>query len=150
MSGDLGVEPLDGRRGSMPNEGSLAGLRVLVVEDEPIVAWDLAETLETCGCEIVGPAYDLAQAEELSREGTLDGAVLDVNLGGEKVFPLADTLARVAVPFCFVTGYGVAGLRPEDREHPVLQKPVDTGRLLQVVQRWRRGSDARTEPDSPS
>lgn len=135
----------------MPNEGALAGLKVLVVEDEPIVAWDLAETLETYGCEIVGPAYDLAQAKALSRERTLDGAVLDVNLGGEKVFPLADALAEVPIPFCFVTGYGVAGLRPEDLEHPVLQKPVDTDCLVQVVERWRSAErGARVESDKAS
>ena len=135
----------------MPNQGALAGLKVLVVEDEPIVAWDLAETLEAYGCEIVGPAYDLAQASELSRGRTLDGAVLDVNLGGEKVFPLADALAEVPIPYCFVTGYGVAGLRPEDLEHPVLQKPIDTDRLVQVVQRWRPAErGARVEPDNPS
>jgi DNA-binding NtrC family response regulator len=132
----------------MQNEGVLAGLRVLVVEDEPIVAWDLAETLETYGCEIVGPAYDLAQAKELSRERTVDGAVLDVNLGSDKVFPLADSLAAVPIPFCYVTGYGVAGLRPQDLQHPVLQKPVDTGRLVQVVQNWRPAGARPNEPDS--
>ena len=135
----------------MPKEGALAGLRILVVEDEPIVAWDLAESLETYGCEIVGPAYDLTQAKALSRENSLDGAVLDVNLGGEKVFPLADALAEVPIPFCFVTGYGVAGLRPEDLEHPVLQKPVDTEFLVQVVERWRpAGRGVRVEADNAS
>jgi CheY-like chemotaxis protein len=131
----------------MQNEGVLAGLRVLVVEDEPIVAWDLAETLETYGCEIVGPAYDLAQAKELSLERAVDGAVLDVNLGSDKVFPLADCLAARPIPFCYVTGYGVAGLRPQDLEHPVLQKPVDTGRLVQVVQHWRPATGAA--PNEP-
>lgn len=114
------------------------GLRVLVVEDEPIVAWDLADNLERRGCDIVGPAYDLAEAMALCREPAFDGAVLDVNLSGEKVFPVADTLAERAIPFCFVTGYGVAGLRPEDRNRPILQKPVAPDDLARIVQSWRQ------------
>jgi DNA-binding response OmpR family regulator len=122
----------------MQQDGVLAGLRILVVEDEPIVAWDLADALEHEGCEVVGPAYDLAQALTLSRERGLDGAVLDVNLSGEKVFPAADVLSRGAVPFCFVTGYGAAGLRPEDLDRPILQKPIDPRSLTGIVERWRQ------------
>lgn len=115
----------------------LRGMRVLVVEDEPIVAMDLADTLESHGCEVVGPAYDLMQAADLSREQALDGAVLDVNLGDEKVFPVADDLAQGRVPFCFVTGYGAAGLRPEDLGRPILQKPVDPECIVRIVECWR-------------
>jgi DNA-binding NtrC family response regulator len=111
----------------------LAGRRILVVEDEPIVAWDLAETLASYGGEVVGPAHDLPQAEKLSQE-PLDGAVLDVNLGDQKVFPVADALAERRVPFCFVTGYGVAGLRPGDLDRPVLQKPVDPELIVRAVE----------------
>jgi DNA-binding response OmpR family regulator len=121
----------------MKGAGALAGLRILVVEDEPIVAWELAKSLERHGCEVVGPAYDLMQARELSRERALDGAVLDVNLGREMVFPLADALANEGVPLCFVTGYGVAGLRPVDLEWPVLQKPIDIKHLVRTLERWR-------------
>lgn len=121
----------------MQNEQVLAGQRILVVEDEPIVAWDLAATLETYGCEIVGPAYDLTQAESLSQE-PLGGAVLDVNLGDNKVFPVADALAERQIPFCFVTGYGVGGLRPADLNRPVLQKPVAPELLVQTVASWRQ------------
>ena len=121
----------------MQKDGVLAGLRILVVEDEPIVAWDLADALERQGCEVVGPAYDVAQAEKLSREQALDGAVLDVYLGDQKVFPVADILSEGPIPFCFVTGYGVSALRPDDLDHPVLQKPVDPQHLVGIVQRWR-------------
>ena len=122
----------------MQKDGALAGLRILVVEDEPIVAWDLADALERQGCQVVGPAYDMAQAEKLSREHVLDGAVLDVHLGGRKVFPVADILSEGTIPVCFVTGYGVTGLRPDDLDHPVLQKPVDPQHLVGIVQRWRQ------------
>jgi CheY-like chemotaxis protein len=121
----------------MQNDQLLAGLRILVVEDEPIVAWDLADGLGSHGCEVVGPAYGLAEAEQLSQERGLDGAVLDVNLGGEKVFPVADILAGRNIPFCFVTGYGVAGLRPDDSARPILQKPVDPERIARIAQHWR-------------
>jgi CheY-like chemotaxis protein len=121
----------------MQNDGVLAGLRILVVEDEPIVAWDLAGGLEAQGCKVVGPAYDLAQAEKLSQE-PLDGAVLDVNLGDQKVFPVADTLAERQIPFCFVTGYGLGGLRPCDLDRPVLQKPVVPEAIVRAVEAWRR------------
>jgi CheY-like chemotaxis protein len=116
----------------MQKDQVLAGLRILVVEDEPVVAWDLAETLESQGCEIVGPAYNLAQAEKLSQE-PLDGAVLDVNLGDKKVFPVADVLTKRQIPYCFVTGYGLGGLRPGDLERTVLQKPISSQRIVQAV-----------------
>jgi DNA-binding response OmpR family regulator len=119
-------------------DDALAGLRILVVEDEPVVAWDLADTLQRHGCEVVGPAYDLEQAEELSRKNALSGAVLDVNLGGDKVFPVADVLAAGEVPYCFVTGYGPAGLRPDDLDRPILQKPVDPEQVVRTIERWRR------------
>lgn len=122
----------------MQKDNALAGLRILVVEDEPVVAWDLAETLESHGCEVVGPAYDLQHAETLSQEASaLSGAILDVNLGKEKVFPLADALAQEQVPYCFVTGYGPAGLRPNDLDRPILQKPVDPEAIVRTIERWR-------------
>ncbi|MDB5459117.1 MAG: hypothetical protein JWO72_858 [Caulobacteraceae bacterium] len=124
----------------MQNGGVLSGLRILVVEDEAIVAWDLVDSLESQGCEVVGPAYDLAEAEQLSRDQALNGAVLDVNLGGDKVFPVADTLAERDIPFCFVTGYGAAALRPNDLGRPLLQKPVDAASIVRIAQDWRRNS----------
>ena len=121
----------------MQEGGGLAGLRVLLVEDEPIVALALMGALRSFGCEVVGPAYDLTQAELLS-QGPLDGAILDVNLGDKKVFPVADILAEREIPFCFVTGYGVAGLRPGDLDRPVLQKPVDPELIGQTLGSWRQ------------
>jgi CheY-like chemotaxis protein len=121
----------------MRNGETLSGLRILVVEDEPIIAWAIADSLESSGCEVVGPAHDLAAATHLCRDSDLHGAVLDVNLGNDKVFPVADSLAERNVPYCFVTGYGVAGLRPGDLVRPVLQKPVDPVSIVQTVGCWR-------------
>jgi CheY-like chemotaxis protein len=128
---------------------SLSGLRILVVEDEALIAWALADCLESRGCEVVGPAYDLEEALSLSREATLDGAFLDVNLGRQKVFPAADVLAERGIPFCFVTGYGVSALRPEDLRRPVLQKPVEAADLMRVVATWRKAPSCAEKPAAP-
>ncbi|HEX5379226.1 MAG TPA: response regulator, partial [Phenylobacterium sp.] len=101
---------------------NLAGLRVLVVEDEMMVSMLIEDMLEDLGCTVVGPASRLDEAMVLAREADLDCAVLDVNLGGQSIFPVADLLRAKGAPFAFATGYGDAGLREVDRGSPVLQK----------------------------
>lgn len=113
--------------------------RVLLVEDEALVAMMMEDLLHDLGCEVVGSfgrlsaAIDwLAQAQQAP-----DGAVLDVNLGGgDMVFPLAHALRERGVPFAFATGYAAL---PEDGfgEVPVLQKPVDEAKLWPVIQAFR-------------
>ena len=111
----------------------LAGLRVLVVEDEMMVSMLIEDMLEDLGCKVVGPASRLEEAIELANTVELDCAVLDVNLGGQPIFPLADILRAKGVPFAFATGYGDAGLRDVDRGSPVLQKPFREGDLARVL-----------------
>src|SRR3546814_355161 len=82
----------------------LHGLRVLVVEDNFLLADVIADTLREYGCEVVGPAGDVAMAVKLAREAELDGAVLDLNLYGEFCFPVAAALAERSVPYLFLTG----------------------------------------------
>lgn len=82
----------------------LIGKRILIVEDEAILALDLACTMEDFGAEVLGPCYRLGDALDLTDETALDGAILDVDLAGEKVFPLADRLAGEKIPFVFHTG----------------------------------------------
>ena len=101
----------------------LPGPRILVVEDEAMVAMMLEDMLLDLGCEVVGPAASLKTGLALARQGGLDAAVLDVNLAGEKAFAIADVLAEQGVPFVYATGYGRAGLRGEDEQRLVLQKP---------------------------
>ena len=110
--------------------------RVILVEDEPLVAMMMEDLLTDLGCEIAGSFGSLGAALAwLAKQDALpDGAVLDVNLGGgETVFPLAEALRARGVPFAFATGYGVL---PSDGypDTPLIHKPVDQGQLLPVVQ----------------
>ena len=131
MADDL-VDPRVGAR-SMNTEASLVGLRVLVVEDEMMVSMLIEDMLSDLGCTVVGPASRLDEAIELANRSELDCAVLDVNLGGQPIFPLADILRAKGAPFAFATGYGDAGLREVDRGSPVLQKPFREGDLARVL-----------------
>ncbi|MDO8323029.1 MULTISPECIES: response regulator [unclassified Phenylobacterium] len=111
----------------------LAGLRVLVVEDEMMVSMLIEDMLTDLGCIVVGPAARLDEAIALAEGEQIDCAVLDVNLGGQPIFPLADILRAKGAPFAFATGYGDAGLRDVDKGSLVLQKPfreTDLARIL--------------------
>lgn len=111
----------------------LTGLRVLVVEDEMMVSMLIEDMLTDLGCIVVGPAARLDEAIALTESDQIDCAVLDVNLGGQPIFPLADILRAKGAPFAFATGYGDAGLRDVDKGSPVLQKPfreTDLARIL--------------------
>jgi CheY-like chemotaxis protein len=111
----------------------LNGLRVLVVEDEMMVSMLIEDMLTDLGCVVVGPAARLDEAIALAESEQIDCAVLDVNLGGQPIFPLADILRAKGAPFAFATGYGDAGLRDVDKGSLVLQKPfreTDLARIL--------------------
>ena len=114
-------------------DGKLDGLRVLVVEDEMMVSMLIEDMLGELGCQVVGPASRLDEALELAKDAEMDCAVLDVNLGGQPIFPLADLLRERGLPFAFATGYGDAGLRDVDKGSPVLQKPFREGDLAKVL-----------------
>lgn len=120
----------------------LEGLRVLVVEDEMMVSMLIEDMLTDLGCTIVGPASRLDEALQIAREVELDCAVLDVNLGGQPIFPLADLLREKGAPFAFATGYGDAGLRDVDKGSPVLQKPFRESDLARVLGELRTKAGA--------
>jgi CheY-like chemotaxis protein len=109
--------------------------RVLLVEDEALVAMMMEDLLQDLGCELAGSFSDLAAAQAwlaADRAG-LDGALLDVNLGGgEMVFPLARMLRARRVPFAFATGYAELP-DPDFPEAPMLRKPVDQDALAPIV-----------------
>jgi CheY-like chemotaxis protein len=111
----------------------LAGLKVLVVEDEMMVSMLIEDMLSDLGCTVVGPASRLDEAMDLVRDGEMDCAVLDVNLGGQPIFPVADALRAKGRPFAFATGYGDAGLRDVDKGSPVLQKPFREADLARIL-----------------
>lgn len=102
----------------------LSGRRVLVVEDESLVAMLLETILEDMECIPVGPASNIDDGEILARDTeNLDAALLDVNVAGRQVFPVAEVLKARGVPFVFSTGYGEGGLPEEWRGQPTIQKP---------------------------
>lgn len=127
----------DGDRG-MTSGGDLNGLRILVVEDEAAISLLLEDMLLDFGCEVVGPAARLASALELVGRETLDLAILDVNVAGEPIYPVAQALADRQVPFVFSTGYGNAGIKDAYRDRPVLQKPFAQHDLKQKLLIARR------------
>jgi CheY-like chemotaxis protein len=120
----------------MGQKDELSRLKILVVEDEPLVAMALENLLVDSGCTVIGPASNLRQGMRLVGEEAPDGAVLDVNLRGEMVFPLADALAAQSIPFAYVTGYGKL-LRACNHGRPVLQKPYSNQQLLNIIGEWR-------------
>ena len=111
--------------------------RVILVEDETLVAMMMEDLLADLGCDIVGSFADLSLALRwlAAQDDPPDGAVLDVNLGGQMVFPLAEALERRGVPFAFATGYGALS-EPRFQHAPVLHKPVDEARLAPIVRRF--------------
>jgi DNA-binding response OmpR family regulator len=100
-----------------------ARLRVLIVEDEMLVAMNIEDMLLDLGHEVAGIASRLAPGLALARDAEIDAAVLDVNLAGEPSFPIADLLEERGVPFIFATGYGLQGIEERYRGRTVLQKP---------------------------
>ena len=101
---------------------AFAGRRVLIVEDESLVAMLLETILEDMGCVPVGPAATVDEGLRMASE-PVDAALLDVNVAGRQVFPIAQALKDRGVPFVFSTGYGEGGLPDEWRGLPTLQKP---------------------------
>jgi CheY-like chemotaxis protein len=112
----------------------LADLKVLVVEDEALVSMLVEDMLTDLGCLVVGPAAELEEALRLATTGEIDAALLDVNLGGRPIFPVADALRERGVPFAFASGYGEAGLSEGHKGATVLQKPFREADLRRVLE----------------
>lgn len=111
-----------------------AGLRVFVVEDETLVLFNLEDILSDMGCVVVGQAMNLAAAERLAASVEKpDVAILDVNIAGQKVFPVAEILVGRGVSIIFATGYGLSGLPEEWRGHPVVVKPYSRSDVEQAM-----------------
>jgi CheY-like chemotaxis protein len=98
--------------------------RILVVEDNALIAMDVEFLVEECGCAVVGPAGTVGEALEAIRHAPPDGAVLDINLGDERVWPVADCLAARAVPFVFASGYGRSEVLERFSGRRLLTKPL--------------------------
>ena len=115
-----------------------ASLRVLVAEDEALVAMLVEDMLAEIGCTVIGPAGNLADALALARDSEIDVALLDVNLAGKPVFPVADLLRERGVPYIFASGYGEAGVADGHRGAPVLQKPFRESDLARILADFKR------------
>jgi DNA-binding response OmpR family regulator len=113
----------------------LRGKRLLIIEDEPLVAREMAAGLAAAGAAIVGPAGNAAAALQLIAGEPVDAALLDANLGGEQVDSIAAALTRREVPFAFVSGYGRESLPPSFATAELMTKPFDPSRLLAVAAR---------------
>jgi len=107
--------------------------RVLVVEDEALIALDIEIMLQSLGCVVVGPAATVAQALHALAGGAPDAAILDVNLGHEQAFPVADRLVECHVPFVFLTGYSPDILPSRHRSRPVASKPCRAEALARLL-----------------
>lgn len=110
-------------------------LRILIVEDEFLVALVLEDDLRSAGHTVLGPFSNLPSALEGARRETFDVAVLDINLGGTMVYPLADDLTRRGVPFLFLTGYGPADIPVRFAQTPRVAKPYESSSLLTAIRR---------------
>jgi CheY-like chemotaxis protein len=115
---------------------NLQGLGVLVVEDESMICLLLEDMLQDLGCKVVGTACSFKRALELAeREEGIDVAILDVNLGGQLVFPVADVLTRRGIPLLFATGTGAGGLPAHWQGHSSVQKPMTVAALAKGLGR---------------
>lgn len=105
------------------DSGSASRLRVLVVEDESLVAMFLEDVLEDLGHEMLGPYSRVDAALPAAQSENFDVAILDVNVNGQAIFPVAEAIASRGLPFIFSTGYGQKSLPEQYRSRPTLDKP---------------------------
>ncbi len=111
-----------------------SGRRVLIVEDESLVAMLLETILADLGCDVVGPESNIEDGLNVaSGTAPLDAALLDVNVAGQEIFPVAEALKARGVPFVFSTGYGEAGLPEHWRGNPTVQKPFTEGTIRDAL-----------------
>lgn len=107
--------------------------RILVVEDEMMIALEIDDALEALGCEVVGPVATVERALELSRQGGLDGAILDIAVRDGRTYAVAEVLSNRGVPFVFASGYGEGTVPPPFRDRPRLAKPFTAAQLERHV-----------------
>jgi len=111
----------------------LQGRRIMVVEDEYLVALYLTQSLEDLGATIVGPSNSVSDALALLSTEAPDMAVLDINLGRERVYPVAQALRERGIPFVFTTGYDNWVIPQEYADQPRIEKPIDPAALVRLL-----------------
>ena len=124
------------------HQRDLGGKRILVVEDSPVVGPFTADLLADLGCEVVGPAPNMAAARELIEESGFDAALMDVHIRGERVFPLCEMLEEKGVPFVLTSGYADWTMPDKWRDRPRLQKPYTIEDVRETLAGVLTASDA--------
>ena len=119
----------------MIEDAALKGLRLLIVEDEALVAMMIHDVIRDAGAEVIGPAANIDAAMAALKTHRVDGAILDVNLAGQRVDSVADALRERKIPFLFLTGYGRSGIGERFPTAAVVTKPFDDANLLETVGR---------------
>lgn len=121
--------------------GILAGRRILIVEDEMLVAMSIEDTLVDAGGEVIGPAPTVGQALGLLRdEAEIDAVVLDMNLQGHSGLPVADACDERSIPFLILSGYGETALSGSHHAAPILSKPFASAALVEALKALFEGS----------
>ena len=122
-------------------EKPLLNVRILVVEDEYLLAEELRSKLAAAGAVVVGVVSNVQDGlASIEAHRDLQAVILDVNLGGEPVFPLADRLLERGIPFLFTTGYDLSAIPPRFNEAPRCQKPLNVAKLIQAIQQMTGAS----------
>jgi len=111
----------------------LTGRSVFLVEDEVMIRMMVADMLEELGYKVAAEAGDISEAMRLAQATEFDIAILDVNVNGKVISPVADLIRARNLPFIFATGYGSSGLPEEYRDRPALQKPFQIETLARVI-----------------
>jgi DNA-binding NtrC family response regulator len=112
---------------------ALQGRKILLVEDSPVVSDFAQEALTELGCEVVGPAANMASARELAQDAEIDGAIVDLRIRGDKSFPICDILASRGVPFVLTSGYADWTMPEALKERPQLPKPYTIGDVEEAL-----------------
>lgn len=120
---------------------TLAGKRILLVEDEAVIAFAVEDMLLDLGCTVVGPAFRLDEARRMAVADEIDAAILDVNLNDQRSYAVAEELARRSIPFLFATGYAEGGIDwPQEAE--LLPKPYRRDQVQTALERLLKAAPA--------
>jgi two-component SAPR family response regulator len=126
--------------------GRLDRCRVVVVEDEAVIALELDFALSSAGGQVIGPFSSVSSALDAIRQEAPDAAVLDVTLGGETAYPVADALRAAGVPFVWVTSYSEDALPERHRSAPLVCKPFGSESLIGAVASVLPSKGSRRKP----
>ncbi|MDR6759548.1 DNA-binding response OmpR family regulator, partial [Mycoplana sp. BE70] len=113
----------------------LAGRRILVVEDEALIAMSIEDALVDAGAQVVGPSISVERALKSLQHEHVDAIVLDMNLNGTSARPIAEAASKRAIPFLVLSGYGAQAISEIPGNAPVLSKPFDPGELVDVIRK---------------